>query len=78
MALLQQGFPQFDISSEFLNAGDLGRLVTSCCYLLDRRNIVQPRLRAVRRCARLRWRTQRTLEDALDDENDTNEPACQG
>ena len=36
MALLQQGFPQFDISSEFLNAGDLGQLVTSCCYLLDR------------------------------------------
>ena len=36
MALLQQGFPQFDISSEFLNAGDLGRLVTSCCHLLDR------------------------------------------
>ena len=78
MALQQQGFPQLDISSEFLNAGDLGRLVTSCCYLLDRRHILQPRLRAVMRCARLLRRTQRTLEDALDDENDTNEPVYQG
>ena len=78
MPLQYHRFMQLDTIGEFLNAGDLGRLVTSCCYLLDRRHIVQPRLRAVMRCARLLWRTQRTLEDALDDENDTNEPVYQG
>jgi len=76
MALQQQRFPQFDIISEFLNAGDLGRLVSCCCYLRDRRPILELRLRAMRRCSVLLYRTERALSEEWDNDDDTSEPLC--
>jgi hypothetical protein len=62
MALQQQRFAQFDIISEFLNAGDLGRLVVCCRGLRGRRPILQLRLRAVNRCSLSLGRAERLLK----------------
>ena len=66
MALQQQRFPQFDIISEFLNAGDLGRLVSRCWYLRERRPILELRLRAMRRCSMNLAATAGMLAEELD------------
>ena len=61
MSLQYHGFMQLDTIGEFLNAGDLGRLVLCCRGLRGRRPTLQLRLRAVNRCSLSLGRAERLL-----------------
>ena len=70
----ERALPQIDNIIEFLNAGDLGRLVSCCCYLRGRRPSLELRLRVMRRCSVLLERIERALSEEWDNDDDTNEP----
>ena len=62
MSLPYHRFMQFDTIGEFLNAGDLGRLVARCRSLRGRRPMLQLRLRATNRCSLSLGRVERLLK----------------